>query len=192
MKHKWFRRVEWEAVRKHQIPVPYKPIIVGGADDISNFDTYPDSQLDPSYPLRLEDRAMFLEFKETLDMEWDIMAKKAAEEAKKLEEAMIKKAAAPEAATAGKGKGKGKGTGNTTGGSGGRKSVEGQGEAALAPPSEGGATQGEGATSASKTTSQETVAPPKSGSSKDSKEAAKPAADKASSSKKWGGKAAKK
>jgi hypothetical protein len=44
-----------------QVPSPYRPQIQG-AEDLSNFDRYPDSQLDPSIPLRTEDKAAFDEF----------------------------------------------------------------------------------------------------------------------------------
>ena len=59
--HSWFNKVDWEAVQGQQITPPYIPPHPKGPDDTSYFDTYPDSLLDPSHPLRAKDRESFME-----------------------------------------------------------------------------------------------------------------------------------
>lgn len=59
--HKWFARLDWDAVFNRQIPSPFLPVC-GDPDDTSNFDAYPDSLDDTSVPLVGKDRELFDEF----------------------------------------------------------------------------------------------------------------------------------
>jgi len=42
LQHKWFDSIEWEKLKKCEIPAPYKPTMKDD-DDLSNFETIPDS-----------------------------------------------------------------------------------------------------------------------------------------------------
>lgn len=55
-----------------QIPAPFRPV-VQGPDDLTHFDRYPDSQLDPSRPLSTSDRRAFADLMAQLDDHWQAM-----------------------------------------------------------------------------------------------------------------------
>eukprot|EP00644_Phytophthora_capsici_P009168 jgi/Phyca11/504237/fgenesh2_kg.PHYCAscaffold_6_\ len=57
-KHKYFARVDWDAVLARSETPPYLPP-VGGPGDHTHFDEYPDSPIDDSVVLYGEDRAAF-------------------------------------------------------------------------------------------------------------------------------------
>jgi serine/threonine protein kinase len=59
--HKWFARVDWDAVYGCSIRPPFAPR-VKGESDTSNFDDYPDSDEDSARPLNSRERALFAEF----------------------------------------------------------------------------------------------------------------------------------
>uniref|UniRef100_K3WFE0 AGC-kinase C-terminal domain-containing protein n=1 Tax=Globisporangium ultimum (strain ATCC 200006 / CBS 805.95 / DAOM BR144) TaxID=431595 RepID=K3WFE0_GLOUD len=57
-KHRYFSRVDWDAVFNRTETPPYLPH-VGGPGDHQNFDEYPDSPMDDSVVLFGEDKAAF-------------------------------------------------------------------------------------------------------------------------------------
>lgn len=57
-KHKYFSRVDWDAVFNQTDTPPYLPH-VGGPGDHQNFDEYPDSPIDDSAVLFGDDKAAF-------------------------------------------------------------------------------------------------------------------------------------
>jgi hypothetical protein len=57
-KHKYFAKVDWDAVFHRKDTPPYLPQ-VGGPGDHQNFDEYPDSPTDDSVVLIGEDKAAF-------------------------------------------------------------------------------------------------------------------------------------
>jgi len=59
--HKWFGRLNWDAVYACKLPPPFVPE-VRSADDTRNFDKYPDSTNKPLAPLTPEQRELFAEF----------------------------------------------------------------------------------------------------------------------------------
>jgi hypothetical protein len=62
-RHKYFAKVDWDAVLNCTVPAPYLPHI-GGPGDHQNFDEYPDSPVDDSVVLFGEDKAAFDVFDE--------------------------------------------------------------------------------------------------------------------------------
>lgn len=60
-RHKWFGKLDWQAVYNCQMPSPYIPE-VSHAGDTHNFDAYPDSVDDQAVPLTAKDRELFTEF----------------------------------------------------------------------------------------------------------------------------------
>lgn len=59
--HKWWGRLNWDAVFKCQIPAPFVPE-VRGENDTRNFDPYDDSVEDTAKPLNAAEAALFAEF----------------------------------------------------------------------------------------------------------------------------------
>lgn len=59
-KHRWFTGVDWNSVRRREIPAPWAPEIKG-MDDTHFFDNYPDS-VEPTQPPPAELEALFSDF----------------------------------------------------------------------------------------------------------------------------------
>ena len=59
--HKWFGRINWDAVGQKKIEPPFLPEVTSEMDT-SNFDPYPDSADDAPVPLSGKDKALFDDF----------------------------------------------------------------------------------------------------------------------------------